>query len=67
MTHIKKELYAQEAVLLDIKTAVNFIKVLTDLKIAKSSEQKIILPKTLEKFQYSQVMSTVRFSAGQHY
>ncbi|XP_018428821.1 PREDICTED: E3 ubiquitin/ISG15 ligase TRIM25-like [Nanorana parkeri] len=67
MTDIKKELYTQEAVLLDVKTAGEYVDVLSDLKMAKSSERRISRPKASERFQYSQVISVARFSAGRHY
>ncbi|KAM5135096.1 tripartite motif-containing protein 14-like [Mantella aurantiaca] len=67
MTHIKKELFVQETILLDIKTACDFIEVSSHLKEAKSSEKKIIRSKSPGKFQYSQVLSVESFSAGRHY
>ncbi|XP_077314631.1 E3 ubiquitin-protein ligase TRIM39-like [Lithobates pipiens] len=67
MAHIKRQLYAQETVLMDINSAGEFMEISGDLKMAKSSEKKIQRPKLSGRFQYSQVMSIGHFSAGRHY
>ncbi|XP_075066698.1 E3 ubiquitin-protein ligase TRIM39-like [Mixophyes fleayi] len=68
ITHINTEIYVQEAtdILLDVNTAGNNIHISGDGKTASWSLNQN-RPETPERFQYDQVISTRRFSSGQHY
>ncbi|XP_075061614.1 E3 ubiquitin/ISG15 ligase TRIM25-like [Mixophyes fleayi] len=69
ITGINMEIYVQEAtdILLDVNTAGNNILISGDRKTASRSDINQKRPKTPEKFQCNQVISTRRFSSGRHY
>ncbi|XP_069823661.1 E3 ubiquitin/ISG15 ligase TRIM25-like [Dendropsophus ebraccatus] len=53
---------------LDVNTADNNLLISDDLKTATRTEEEQNRPETAERFQdYSQVMSSRRFSSGRHY
>ncbi|XP_075701159.1 nuclear factor 7, brain-like [Rhinoderma darwinii] len=54
-------------IILDVNTSGDYINVSNDLKMAAYSESKNILPKTPERFECNQILSTERFSSGEHY
>ncbi|XP_073488536.1 E3 ubiquitin-protein ligase TRIM39-like [Aquarana catesbeiana] len=55
-------------ILLDVNTASNCLQISDDLKTASRSNMKKKHPETPERFQdYSQVLSSRRFSSGRHY
>ncbi|XP_069823248.1 E3 ubiquitin/ISG15 ligase TRIM25-like [Dendropsophus ebraccatus] len=55
-------------ILLDVNTANKYLHISWDLKTATWTLEKQNRPETAERFQYdSQVMSSRRFSSGQHY
>ncbi|KAM5158158.1 LOW QUALITY PROTEIN: uncharacterized protein ACMZJ9_009403 [Mantella aurantiaca] len=60
----------QEAadILLDVNTAYNKLQISDDMKTASRSDIKQNRPETPERFQeYTQVLSSRRFSSGRHY
>ncbi|XP_075064943.1 E3 ubiquitin/ISG15 ligase TRIM25-like [Mixophyes fleayi] len=68
ITGINIGIYVQEAtdILLDVNTAANDIHISGDMKTASRSPSHN-RPETPERFQYHQVLSTRRFSSGQHF
>ncbi|XP_040191681.1 E3 ubiquitin/ISG15 ligase TRIM25-like [Rana temporaria] len=54
-------------ILLDVRTAGNFLHISDDRKTASSSLSHQNRPETPERFEYCQVMSSQRFSSGRHY
>ncbi|KAM4632600.1 E3 ubiquitin/ISG15 ligase TRIM25-like [Discoglossus pictus] len=66
---VKSEIYVPEAsdILLDVNTGGNNVTVSGDLKTATWTEINQKRPKTPERFQYYQALSTRSFSSGQHY
>ncbi|XP_075061531.1 E3 ubiquitin/ISG15 ligase TRIM25-like [Mixophyes fleayi] len=69
ITGINIEIYGQEVtdILLDVNTAGNKIHISGDKKTASWSDKNQNHPETPERFEYNQVISTRRFSSGQHY
>ncbi|XP_075061631.1 E3 ubiquitin/ISG15 ligase TRIM25-like [Mixophyes fleayi] len=69
ITGINTGIYMQEPtdILLDVNTAGNIIHVSGDMKTASWSHINQNRPETPERFQFPQVLSTRRFSSGQHY
>ncbi|XP_073469638.1 E3 ubiquitin/ISG15 ligase TRIM25-like [Aquarana catesbeiana] len=54
-------------ILLDVRTAGNYLHISDDRKTVSSSSSHQNLPETPERFQDPQVMSSQRFSSGRHY
>ncbi|KAM5135097.1 E3 ubiquitin-protein ligase TRIM39-like [Mantella aurantiaca] len=54
-------------ILLDVNTAGKNVSVANDLKTARYSKENQNYPQTLERFEYSQVISAKNFSSGRHY
>ncbi|XP_056425909.1 uncharacterized protein LOC130367512 [Hyla sarda] len=54
-------------ILLDVNTAANDILLSDDLKNATWTDTNQNRPETAERFQYSQVMSSQKFTSGRHY
>ncbi|XP_040191704.1 probable E3 ubiquitin-protein ligase TRIML1 [Rana temporaria] len=54
-------------ILLDERTACNYLHISDDRKTVSVSSSHQNHPETPERFQYSQVMSSQRFSSGRHY
>ncbi|XP_075034395.1 nuclear factor 7, ovary-like [Mixophyes fleayi] len=69
ISSVKRGFYVQQTpdIVLDENTASNDICVSGDLKSASGSAIKQNRPKTAERFQYTQVLSTRSFSSGRHY
>ncbi|XP_075066562.1 E3 ubiquitin/ISG15 ligase TRIM25-like [Mixophyes fleayi] len=69
ITGINTGIYVQEAtdILLDVNTASNNIHISGDMKTASWSHIHQKRPETPERFWCNQVISTRRFSSGQHY
>ncbi|KAG9467416.1 hypothetical protein GDO78_014986, partial [Eleutherodactylus coqui] len=66
---IRRGIYAEGPVdiLLDVSTAGNKIHISDNRKTATGTQENQKRPETAERFQYNQVMSSQRFSSGQHY
>ncbi|XP_073468228.1 E3 ubiquitin/ISG15 ligase TRIM25-like [Aquarana catesbeiana] len=54
-------------ILLDVRTAANYLHISDDRKTASWSSSHQNRPETPERFQCPQVMSSQRFSSGRHY
>ncbi|XP_073472862.1 uncharacterized protein [Aquarana catesbeiana] len=54
-------------ILLDVRTAGNYLHISDDMKTASDSSSPQNHPETPERFQDYQVMSSQRFSSGRHY
>lgn len=54
------------AITLDVNTSGDYIRISHDLKAAAYSENKNNLPKTPERFECNQILSTQSFSSGVH-
>ncbi|CAH2321037.1 E3 ubiquitin ISG15 ligase TRIM25-like, partial [Pelobates cultripes] len=54
-------------ILLDVNTAGNNVAISDELKTISRSEINLRRQETLERFQFSQVLSNVSFSSGRHY
>lgn len=69
VTGIKRRSYvpAYSDILLDVDTAANSLDVSADLRLASCAATQNDRPKTPERFQHQQVLSTRSFSTGQHY
>ncbi|XP_066440449.1 E3 ubiquitin/ISG15 ligase TRIM25-like [Eleutherodactylus coqui] len=69
ISDIRKGMYVEGPadILLDANTAGDNIYISDDLKTATSTQHKQNHPKTAERFQYYQVMSSRRFFSGQHH
>ncbi|XP_073492190.1 E3 ubiquitin-protein ligase TRIM39-like [Aquarana catesbeiana] len=67
---LKNNLYMQDGtdLILDGKTASNFVYLSDDLRTASDSGTKMVKPKLPQRFiKYNQVMSVKSFSHGRHY
>ncbi|XP_073492191.1 E3 ubiquitin-protein ligase TRIM39-like [Aquarana catesbeiana] len=67
---LKNNLYTQDGtdLILDGKTAGDFVALSDDLRTASRSERKMVKPKLPQRFtEYSQAMSMKSFSHGRHY
>ncbi|XP_040212166.1 E3 ubiquitin-protein ligase TRIM39-like [Rana temporaria] len=67
---LKNNLYTQDGtdLLLDKKTAGDFVALSDDLRTASKSETEMVKPELPQRFtEYSQVMSIKGFSHGRHY
>ncbi|KAM5192005.1 LOW QUALITY PROTEIN: uncharacterized protein ACMZJ9_004975 [Mantella aurantiaca] len=54
-------------ILLDVRTANNYLHISNDRKTASRSDHRQNRPETPERFEYHQVISCQRFSSGRHY
>lgn len=66
---VREQLKVHKAVdiAFDLNTAGDNLDILNDLKTIIASPKKCNRPRTPEKFQYNQVLSTRSFSSGRHY
>ncbi|XP_069808005.1 E3 ubiquitin/ISG15 ligase TRIM25-like [Dendropsophus ebraccatus] len=61
------KVYQADDIIFDMNTAGDSLDISNDLKTIIASPKKFNRPKTQERFQYNQVLSTRSFSSGRHY